>query len=134
MPTMLISVGFGTVIAMPSGIVIDHVVAVAERELQVLALQRGAVTDAGDLELLLETLGDALDQVRDLRARGAVQRAGAVGLVARRDLDRAVLELHVDVVVDDELKLALRPLHLDGLTLDARGDARGDRDGLFADT
>src|SRR5215469_13886293 len=52
---------------------IDHVVAVAERELQVLALHRGAIADAGDLELLLEALGDALDEVRDLRACGAVQ-------------------------------------------------------------
>src|SRR6185437_6063754 len=37
---------------------IDHVVAVAERELQVLALHRGAVADAGDFKLLLKALGD----------------------------------------------------------------------------
>src|SRR6195952_2214348 len=47
---------------------VDHVVAVAERELQFLALQRGAIADAGDLELLLETLGDTDDQIGDLRA------------------------------------------------------------------
>src|SRR5689334_24424773 len=51
---------------------VDHIVAVAERELQVLALQRGAVTDAGDFELLLETVGDTLDQIRDL---GEIGRA-----------------------------------------------------------
>ena len=38
---------------------IDHVVAVAERELQVLALHRRAIADAGDFELALEALGDA---------------------------------------------------------------------------
>src|SRR5690242_301161 len=46
----------------------DHVVAVAERELQVLALHGSAITDAGDLELALETLGDAGDQVGNERA------------------------------------------------------------------
>src|SRR5713101_66355 len=40
---------------------IDHVVAVAERDLQVLALDRGAIADAGDIELALETLGDPGD-------------------------------------------------------------------------
>ena len=80
--------------------------AVAERELQLLALQRGAVADAGDLELLLEALGDAFHQIRDLGASGSVQRLRTVGLVPRRDLDGAVLELHVDVVVHDELKPA----------------------------
>jgi len=52
-------------------------VAVAERELQVLALQRSTVTDAGDLELLLETLGDAFDQIGDLRARAVPYMACA---------------------------------------------------------
>src|SRR6201999_1183307 len=83
---------------------IDDVVAVAERELQVLALQGGAVADAVDLELLLETLGDAFNQIGPLGARGAVHRLRAVGLDPRGDLDRAVLELHLDVVMDDELK------------------------------
>src|SRR5688572_23424544 len=46
---------------------VDHIMAVAERELEVLALHGGTVADAGDLELLLETLGDAGDQVRDQR-------------------------------------------------------------------
>src|SRR5690242_20566444 len=50
---------------------IDHVVAVAERDLQVLALHGGAVADAGDLELPLEALGHPGNQVRDQRARGA---------------------------------------------------------------
>ena len=106
--------------------------AVAERELKVLALQRGAVTDAGDFQLLLEALGDAFDQVGDLGARGAVQRAGTLGLEARRSADHVVLQLDGDVVVHGELHGALRALHLDGLAFDIRGNARGDRDWPFA--
>src|SRR5215471_9804703 len=75
---------------------IDHVMAVAERELQVLALHRGTVADAGDLELLLEALGDTVDQVGDLRARGAVQRTRPVGLDTRVHLDDVLVELHLD--------------------------------------
>ena len=35
--------------------------------------------------------------------------------------------------MNDELKGAFRPLHLDGLTFHAGGDARGDGDRLFSD-
>src|SRR4051795_914742 len=42
---------------------VDDVVTVTQRELQVLALHRGPITDAGDLQLLLETLGDARNEV-----------------------------------------------------------------------
>src|SRR6478672_11101582 len=51
-----------------------HGVRVADAELEVGALERGAVTDALDLELLLEALRDALDHVRHERPRQAVQR------------------------------------------------------------
>src|SRR5262245_52953704 len=47
---------------------------VADVELEVGALERSAVADALDLELLLEALGDSLDHVRDQRPRQAVQR------------------------------------------------------------
>jgi hypothetical protein len=50
------------------------------------------------------------------------------------DRDDALVELHLDVVMHDELKLALRPLHLDGLALDVRSNARGNRHRPFADT
>src|SRR5204862_4012101 len=76
---------------------IDHVVAVAERDLQVLALQRGAVADAGDLELLLEALGNAGDEVVHQRARGAPHRARALAVVARVDLDLAFVYRHQDI-------------------------------------
>src|SRR5579883_1792224 len=113
---------------------VDHVVAVAERDLQVLALHRGAVADAVDLELALEALGDAGDEVRHQRARGAPHRARAFGLVARIDLDRALLQFGADVLGQHQLEGALRPLHLHGLPIDARGDAGRDRDRSLADT
>src|ERR1700722_2899765 len=113
---------------------IDHVVAVAERDLQILALHRGAIADAGDLELVLETLGDAGDEVRDEGARGTPHGAGALGLGLRINLDRALVHLHDDLVRQHEGERALGPLHLDGLTLDIGGDARRDRNRFLADT
>src|SRR6185503_7045164 len=101
---------------------IDHVVAVAERDLQVLALQRGAEADAGDLELLLEALGDAGDEVGDERARGAPHRARTLGLVARVDLDGARVHLDRDLIWQHDLQCALRAFDLDGLAFDVRRD------------
>src|SRR3954451_10317000 len=101
---------------------VDHVVAVAERDLQVLALHRRAITDAGDLELALEALGHAGHQIGDERTRGAPHRASALGLIARIDLDAALLHLHGDIVGQHDLQRALRALHLDGLPFDVRGD------------
>ena len=53
------------------------------------AAQRGAIADALDLEALLEALRDALDHVRDQRARQAVQRAILAALGRAGDDDRA---------------------------------------------
>src|SRR3954467_12990392 len=77
-------------------------VRVAERELEVGALERGAVADALDLQRLGEAGGDALDHVRDQRSRQAVQRAvlGAVG----RPADEELLALLDDL---DVARLAL---------------------------
>jgi hypothetical protein len=55
-------------------------VAVAELQLQVLALRVGAIADAGDQELLGEALGHAGDQVLHQRALHAPE--GARGLVS----------------------------------------------------
>ncbi len=62
---MITRVGWGTSNSMPSGALIEHRVRVAERELEVLALEHGAVTDALDLERLDVPVGDALDHVED---------------------------------------------------------------------
>src|SRR5579883_1459916 len=79
------------------------VVAVAERDLQVLALHRGTVTDAGDLQAPLEALGDAGHQIGDQSARGAPQRARDLGLSARVDLYAAGLDLDGDIAVQHQL-------------------------------
>src|SRR4051812_17601829 len=52
-----------------------HHMRVADLQLEVGALERSAVADPLDLEALLEALRDALDHVRDERAREPVQRA-----------------------------------------------------------
>src|SRR5262249_14818801 len=65
-------------------------VGIADVELEVGALERRAVANALDLELLLEALGDALDHVRDQRARQAVQRTILPALGRPRDRDHAV--------------------------------------------
>src|SRR3954447_17157544 len=58
-----------------------HGVRVAERQLEVAALELGAIADALDLERLGEAGRDAFDHVRDQRARQPVQGAvlGAIG-------------------------------------------------------
>src|SRR5262249_34721266 len=63
---------------------------IADVELEVGPLQRGAVADALDLELLLEALRDALHHVRHQRPRQAVQRAVLPPLSRPRDDDLAV--------------------------------------------
>src|SRR5262249_30583354 len=112
----------------------DDVVAVAELELQVLALQLSAIADAVDLELVLETLGDPLYEVRDQRPIGAPHGTRALGITLGVDVDPARFDLVGDVTVQRELQGALRPLHLDGLALDIGGDARGNGNGLFSDS
>src|SRR5690348_17717491 len=71
-------------------------VRVADAELEVGALERGAVADALDLELLLEALGDPLDHVRHERPGEPVQRPVRPALGLQRDEDPAVglLDLH----------------------------------------
>src|SRR5262249_2409006 len=112
---------------------IDDLVAVAERELQVLTLHRGAVADAGDLQAPLESLGDAGDDVGEQCARHAPHGARALGIVARVDLAPASLHLGADVVGQHELQGAFRPLDVDGLPRHVGGDAGRNRDRLLAD-
>src|SRR3954451_16899422 len=109
-------------------------VRVAERELEVAALELRAVADALDLEALLEAGRDALDHVGDERAGQAVQRA-VLGAVRRaRDDELGVVLGDVDVARDALGELAARPADADELGLDRDQHAVGDRDGLSADS
>ena len=69
----------------------------AERELDLaVALRRGAVADADDLELLAEAVGDADDHVVDERAGEAVQRPVLALVVGALDEERAAVLAHGD--------------------------------------
>src|SRR4051812_39651701 len=111
-----------------------HGVRVAQRELEVGALELGAVADALDLQRLREAVGDPGDHVGDEGAGEPVQRAmlraiGRAGddqlLALLPDLDRAVLAL---------LEVAAGAGHAHDLGLDRDGDAGGDGDGPLTDS
>ena len=119
---------------MPVRGLIVTVCGVADAELEVGALERGAVADALDLELLLEALRDALHHVRDERPRQPVQRAILAALGRPRDDDLAVALLDLHPRGDLLLQRAERPRDRDSRRLDRDGDAVRDRDGCFADS
>jgi len=77
-------------------------VAVAERQLQVLARDRRLIAHAGDFELFLETRGDTDDQIVDLGPRRAPKRTRAFGFITRIDLDLVVVQFDVDVFRNNE--------------------------------
>ena len=72
--------------------------AVAELQLQVLALDVRAIADAGDEQLLGEALGHAGDEVLHQRPLHAPEGAGALRIVGRLHRDAAVLHRIGDVV------------------------------------
>src|SRR5262245_25950300 len=110
-----------------------HVVGKAELQLQSFTLHRGAKAYTGNLKLLLEAFGYARHHVGDQRARGTPHRASALALVARLELDRALIHGNRNVVVHHDLEGAFRTLDLHGLAFNIGGDARRDRDRLIAD-
>src|SRR5215471_15076127 len=109
-------------------------VRVADIELEVGALERRAVADALDLELLLEALGHALDHVRDERPGQAVQRPVLPALGRPRDDDLAVALLDLHPRRNLLLQRPERAGDRDAGRLDRDGDAVGDRDGCVADS
>ena len=108
-------------------------VRVAQRQLEVAALEHRAVADALDLQALLEAGGHALDHVGHERARQPVQ--GAVLAAVGRALDEQLLAVLLDGNVARDALAELTPgaVDPDELGLDGDGHARGHRDGLSAD-
>src|SRR5512143_3324767 len=100
-----------------------HVMAVAELELEVRALHRGAIADAGDLELLGEAFRHAGHQIGDHGPRHAPHGTRLLGVLAHGDLDAALVELGHDGVDKDVLELALGALNRHLLTVHRGGHA-----------
>ena len=89
MPLTMISVWLGVSIAMPFGHRVLDRMREAEREVQLLALHGGAITDADELELASRSPSvTPVHHVRDQRARRARDRA------LRERAARARLDLH----------------------------------------
>src|SRR5262249_31201298 len=107
-----------------------HRVREAERHVQLLPGDFRAVTDAVDLELALEPVGDALDHVGDHGAHHAVLRAVLAAVVSALDVDLRAAVLDGTAARDVALELALRPLDRHVAVLDGDGDALRDGDRL----
>ena len=106
----------------------------ADVQLEVGAAQRGAVADALDLEALREAVRDALDHVRDQRAREPVQRAIVAALGRPRDGDRPVLLLDLHPPGNLLAELAERPVDHHAARRERDRDAARNFDGLSADS
>ncbi len=86
-------------------------VGLAEREGDDFALHFGAVTDADDVELFLETLGNAENGVGQQGAGQPVERA--VFFVIANGREHAVFLLQANLPGHQHVKLALGALHFD---------------------
>src|SRR5262245_27456134 len=113
---------------------INDIVAIAELDLQIPALQRGSITDAADLEPALKTFGYACHGIGEQRTVRSPHGAGAFGIGARIDFDLAAFNLGRDVTAQRDRERALWAFYFDGLALHARGDAGGNRNRFFSDT
>src|SRR3954454_6851633 len=82
---------------------------VAERQLEVAALELGAIADALDLQGLREAVRDALDHVRHEGSREPVQRTVLRAVGRARDEDVAVLLADLDRARLALVQIALRP-------------------------
>src|SRR5579864_3679183 len=103
-------------------------------QLEIVALERGTVADALDLQALLEALRHALDHVGDERAREPVQRAvlAALGRASDDDVPLLVLDLHARGNV--LLQRAERAGDLNAARVDRHGHTARDLDGLSSDS
>ena len=106
---------------------------IAYGQLQVAALQLCAIAHPLDLEPLLIARRDALDHVRDQRAREPVKRSvlAAVGGPRDEQLLAVLLDLHVPGYALGEFPFGA--VHANLLALDRHGHAGGHGDGLSTD-
>jgi hypothetical protein len=85
-------------------------VRVTQRQVELLALHRGAIADADDGELLLETLGHAGDHVVHQRPRGAGNGARQRRIVGALELEQVALLGHLHQRVHLMLQVPLGAL------------------------
>ncbi len=132
-PRTISSVGWGTSNSMPSGASTDDRVRVAERQLEVAALELGAVADPLDLEALLEALGDPLDHVGDQAPGQPVQGPVLAAIGGPGHGQRAIRLLDTHLWRDCLGELALRTLDRDLASGELDADSVGDGNGLSTD-
>ena len=106
----------------------------AQLHLQVLALQRGTIADADQLQLLLVAVGNALDHVVDEGAGKAVQAPGLTGIVRTGDDDLLAFLADGHHGVELAGELALGALDRHDVAVDLHVDAGRNGNGLLADT
>src|SRR5690554_548702 len=109
-----------------------HRVRKAQGQVQVLALHRGTVAHAHQLELALEAFGHAADHVVHDRADGAGY--GHVRRFDRGEHDVAVLDLDLHAFRPRDRQGALRALHANFDVLDVDLDALGQGNRLLGNT
>ena len=108
--------------------------AIAELQVQGVALHRGAIADPVDLEVAGEAVGDPGDHVVDQRAGGSPHRARALALVLRRDRDLAVGDRGGDLVGQRDAQGAEPALGGQRLARQLDLHPGGDRDRILTDT
>src|SRR6185503_15296244 len=109
-------------------------VAVAQVELELLAVERGTVADAGDLEALAVAVGHPDDHVVHERPGEAVELLVVLLLGGPGDDDGAVLLADRDVRMERAAEGPLGALHRHGPPVDRHVDTRRDGDGKASDT
>src|SRR5262245_34149304 len=107
---------------------------VAERKLHLLPFELGAISDADDVELLLEAFGHAGHRVGHETAGEAVELLQLVVCPHHRCDEAAILLGELDAGRYPLPQLALRPLHLDRIVAHLRGDALGKLDRLLSNS
>src|SRR5687767_2946010 len=98
------------------------IVAVAELQLQLIALGIRAIADASDLEDFGEALGHALDQVRDQRALHAPECPRRLSVVRGLDHDGFTIDCVADLVAQAHRESALGPFHAEHAIVDRGSD------------
>jgi len=99
----------------------------------VFRIDRGAVTDADDVQIHAIRFGQALDDGLKKTARGAPKRTRLLRILTRSEHELAILELDLDMAGNVHLAFAELALGQNALAGELDLDAAGDRDGITTD-